>query len=545
MANADVVAEGRRAFERRAWTDAYEQLSAADRAGGIEPDDLERLATAAYLTGHDEASSDALTRAHHAWLDRGSLEPAVRCAFWAGFGLVQRGEMAQGGGWLGRARRLVEEQQLDCAESGYLLIPDALMAIDAGDFSAAQARCEEVAAVAQRFGDADLAAFGLLGRGQALLCQGRVSEGCGLFDEAMVSVTAGEVSPVVSGIVYCAVIDECQQVLDIRRAHEWTAALDRWCEAQPDLVPYRGQCLVHRSQVMQLRGAWSDAIVEAERACERLAEPPHPAIGMAHYQLGELHRLRGDLAAAERAYRRAHDSGRDPQPGLALLRVAQSRVPDATAAIAHTVDDADDAVRRSTLLPAAVEIMLAADRVAEARAAADELSRLAAGADAALLRATAAHCEGAVLIAEGQSRAALDSLRDAWQTWQELAAPYEAAQTRILIGMACRAVDDHDTASLECEAARKAFEKLGAGPALARLEEIFGPDGRARADRMVTEREVEVLREVAAGRTNREIAGKLVISEKTVERHLSNIFTKLGVSNRAGATAYAYDHHLV
>ena len=541
MAGADVVEEGRRAFERRAWTDAYEQLVTAGR----EPDDLERLATSAYLIGRDDESLEAWTRAHHAWLDRGEPARAVRCAFWLGFGLVQRGDMAQGGGWLGRARRLVDEQQLDCVERGYLLVPDALMAIDAGDFAAAQARFEDVSAFAQRFGDADLAALGLIGRGQARLRQGSVAEGSGLFDEAMVSVTAGELSPVVSGIVYCAVIDECQQALDIRRAHEWTDALDRWCKVQPDLVPYRGQCLVHRSQVMLLHGAWSEAMTEAERACERLAEPPHPAIGMAHYQLGELHRLRGELAAAERAYRRAHDSGRDPQPGLALLRIAQSRVSEATAAIARTVDDADDAVSRSKLLPASVEIMLAAGRVADARAAADELSRLAARADAALLRATAAHCEGAVLIAEGQARAALEPLRDAWQTWQELAAPFEAAQTRILVGMACRAVDDHDTASLECEAARKAFEELGAGPALTRLEELFGPDGRSRGDRLVTEREVEVLREVAAGQTNREIAQKLVISEKTVERHLSNIFTKLGVSNRAGATAYAYDHHLI
>jgi DNA-binding CsgD family transcriptional regulator len=266
---------------------------------------------------------------------------------------------------------------------------------------------------------------------------------------------------------------------------------------------------------------------------------------MAHYQLGELHRLRGELAAAERAYRRAHDSGRDPQPGLALLRIAQSRVSEAAAAIAHVVDDADDAVRQTQLLPACVEIMLAAGRVDDARTAADELSRLAAGTDAALLHATAAHCEGAVLLAEGHARAALDPLRDAWQKWQELAAPYQAAQTRILIGMACRAIDDHDTASLECDAARRAFEELGAGPALARLEELVGPDDRSPAEQMVTEREVEVLREVAAGRTNREIAARLVISEKTVERHLSNIFTKLGVANRAGATAYAYDHHLV
>lgn len=542
MDTAGELDEGRRAFDRRAWRDAYERLTAAGTALGA--DDLERLATAAYLTGHDGASTDAWTRAHRAWLDRGQQEQAVRCAFWLGFGLVQRGEMAQGGGWLARAARLVERHRLDCVERGYLLLPEALTAMAGGDPGAALRRFEEVSGLAQRFGDPDLAALGGVGQGEALLALGRASHGMRLFDEVMVSVTTGETSPVVSGIVYCAVIDSCQQAFDVRRANEWTVALHRWCEGQPGLVPYRGQCLVHRSQIMQTRGSWREALTEAQRALDRLADPPHPAVGMAHYQLGELHRLRGELVAAEEEYRRAHACGHPPQPGLALLRLAEGRGDAAVAAIRRAVDDAHDQVTRARLLPAYVEVMLSAERVAEAQAAAEELAELAAGREPGLLRAIAAQSRGAVLLAEGDAQAALEALRDACQAWRDMDAPYEAAQARMLIAVACRALDDEDTADLECAAAREVFEQLGAGPALARLDELSRKRPR-QTDLPVTARELEVLRLVAAGKTNRDIAEVLVISEKTVERHLGNIFTKLGVSNRVGATAYAYGHRLV
>lgn len=550
--------QGRDAYERCDWADAFALLGAADALSPLGPEDRERLATAAYLSGHDEASADAWTRAHQAWLDAGELERAVRCAFWLGFGLIQRGEMAQGGGWMARARSLVEEGQLDCVEAGYLLLPAALMAIGGGDHQGAHDLCEQARTTGQRFRDADLAALGRLGRGRALLGMGRTAEGFDQFDEAMVAVTAGELSPVVSGIVYCAVIDECQQAFDVRRAREWTAALSRWCDTQPGLVPYRGQCLVHRSQVLQLGGAWGEALEEARRARERLTEPPHPAMGMAHYQLGELHRLRGELGASEEAYRRANECGRPPQPGLALLRLAQGRIDAATAAIERAVEEATDHVTRVKMLPARVEIMLAADRVDDARAAADELVDLAAWVDVPYLQAAAAHARGAVFLAEGEPKSALEALRAAWRQWQDLEAPYEVAQVRILIAVACRAVGDHDSAELECDAARRAFDELGARPALARLTELLGAagdDAGGRPGRQgrpghqaaldVTPRELEVLRLVAGGRTNREIAEELVVSEKTVERHLSNIFTKLDVSNRAAATAYAYDHDLV
>lgn len=540
----DAVEAGRQSIEKRAWTDAYELLREAAGSASLDAADLERLATAAYLSGHDVESTDAWARAHQARLDAGEFEDAVRCAFWLGYGLIVRGEMARGGGWMARARTLVDEHELDCAEAGYLLVPEALMALGGGDATRAQALFEEVLATARRFDDTDLDVLGMLGCGQAQVQMGKIAAGVGLFDQAMVSVIADEVSPVVAGIVYCAVIDQCQGAFDVRRAREWTTALSRWCEAQPGLVPYRGQCLVHRSQILQLHGAWSEAFEEAMRARERLAEPPHPAIGMAHYQLGEMYRLRGEFDEAEQSYERANEHGRSPQPGLSLLRLAQRRVDGAAASIERSMAEASDHTVRARLLPAYVEIMLAANLVEKARGASDELFEVAAEAGFAYLQAAAAHCGGAVLLAEGQPRASLKSLREAWQTWQELEAPYEAAKTRVLLAIACQEIDDRDGAELEYHAACRVFDKLGAAPDLKRAADVVAWD-RTGAVTEVTPREHEVLRLLAAGKTNREIAAALIISEKTVERHVSNIFTKVGVPNRAAATAYAYDHGLV
>jgi DNA-binding CsgD family transcriptional regulator/tetratricopeptide (TPR) repeat protein len=545
MGTADALALGREAFERYAWAEAYAHLSAAEGEGRMDPGDLQRLAVAAYLTGRDAESDELWERAHHALLRAGDVPAAVRCAFWLALGLLQRGEMARGGGWLARAQRQLDACG-ECVEQGYLKFPQGFQRVMAGDPAGAYAQFGEAAAIGERFGDADLASLGRHGQGRALLRMGETDLGTTLLDEGMVAITADETSPIVAGTVYCSVIEACQEIFDVRRAQEWTAALSKWCEKQPDLVPYRGQCLVHRSQLCQLHGDWDQALEEVRRACARLSDPPgQQALGMAWYQQAELHRVRGEFDAAEEAYRKASEHGHVPQPGLALLRLAQGESDAAVAAIRHAVADAgEDQLARSRLLAACVEIMLAVGDVAAARAAVEELDGIAADLDAPLLEAIAAHASGAVLLAEGDAQAALSALRRAWTRWWELQAPYETARVRVLIGLACQQLDDAGSAEMEWDSARDAFQEVRAAPDLARVDELR-MSAASEVPGGLSGREVEVLALVAAGKSNREIAAELVISEHTVRRHVQNIFTKLDLTSRAAATAYAYEHDLV
>ena len=533
---------GREFLDTSGWADAYTCLAAADRESPLEVEDLERFAIAAHLIGREDDCEVIRTRAHHEWVRRGEWARAARCAFWLAFEYLLKGEPARCSGWLARGRRLVRDGAMDCVEQGYLLVPSALETMFGGNAAAAQADFVGAANIGERFGDADLMTLSGLCRGQALIRLGKAADGVAALDEVMVTVTSGEVSAILSGVVYCAVLLECRSIFDVRRAREWTVALSRWCERQPDLVPYRGQCLVHRSEIMQLQGEWPDALREAQEACERLSGGP--AVGLAFYQLGELSRLRGDFDDADGAFRQASRSGPEPQPGLALLRLAQGQIEVAATAIRRVVDQTQDLIGRAHLLGAYVEIMLAADEVALARAAANELSEIAAELDAAFLHAVSAHAGGAVRLAEGDGRTALAELRRAWVTWQELDAPYGAARARVLMALACRQLGDEDSAMMELDAARSVFGQLGAEPDLAQVERL-SQRATPRTASALTSRELEVLLLVAAGKTNRQIGAALLISDHTVRRHLQNIFVKLDVPSRAAAAAHALRHKLI
>ena len=544
MTGVDALGLGRDAFARRAWTAAYEGLSAADQEDPLSLDDLERLAVAARMIGKDTVCADLWARAHQDCVRAGRTERALRYAFWLAFGLLNSGEMARGGAWLARAQRLLDDSALDCVEQGYLMLPMAIGGLDE-DPAGSRDTFTRVLEIAARFDDTALAAMGRMGLGRSLIRLGGAAEGVPLLDDVMIAITAGEAHPMVVGDLYCGVIEACWEIFDLRRAREWTAVLSEWCDSQPDLVPFRGQCRVHRAQILQLHGAWQDALAEAERACVLFSDPPgQPAIGLAFYQRAELYRLLGEFAPAEQDYRLAGEWG-SPYPGLAQLRLMQGRLDVAHAAIKRCLGETDDRIVRSRLLPASVEILLAARDVSGARAAADELTGIAQALEAPpLLRAFALAATGAVRLAEDDPAGARAVLRDARAAWQELDAPFETACVRVSMGIACRRLGDEDGAEIELEAARHVFEQLGAMPFVAMVEQLAGTTARRTAAGL-TGRELEVLRLVAAGNSNRAIAEKLVLSEKTVARHVSNIFTKLGLSSRSAATAYAYEHNLV
>ncbi|HVY40828.1 MAG TPA: response regulator transcription factor [Polyangia bacterium] len=537
---------GRAAYQRRAWRQAYALLSACHEEAPLGPDDLERLAWAAELAGELEAFMKGMERLYELHLAAGESRRAARAAFWVGLRAQVIGEAGRSNAWLVRAQRLVEAEVVDCAEQGLLLLPVAFRHHMLGELESCQAVAARAAAIGDRFGDPDLSALARNVEGRALIRQGNIDRGMALLDESMLAAMAGHVSPVITGLVYCGVIASCQRIYAIDRAREWTAALSDWCEGQEGLIPFRGPCLIHRAELLQVAGAWPEALDEARNACGVFGPGERQFLADAHYQQGEIHRLRGEFELAEQAYKAANVHGGEPQPGLALMRLTQGRADVAASAIHRVVAEAREPLARAAVLPAAVEIAIATGDLATARAACRSLDEIAATFATEVLEALAAHARARLHLAEGDAQAALGPLRRALWVWQKTGAPYPTARVRVDLARACQALGDHEGARLEREIARAVFDELGAAPDAAALSAAAGPgEPAARPAHGLSQRELQVLRLVATGKTNKVIARELFLSEKTIDRHLSNMFNKLNVDSRTAATAWAYEHHLV
>lgn len=535
------LARARAAYERREWQTAYSALSSLDDAG-LAAADFEALATSAMLVGRVNDAVQALQRAYQLRAGSGEVDAALRTAFYLGITLMESGEPAIAGGWLARAQRLLDEVDGDIAGRGYVQMLVMFQHIFSGEFEQALGLAEEVTECGRRFGDNDLHANGLNAQGRMLIYAGRVREGFALLDESMVAVALGEVSTMFAGEIYCSLIEACQEVSDYGRAAEWTSRLTRWVEEQPELVRFTGQCALHRGQIMRVRGALTEAVSEFEAAVERYrAAGQFAPAGLACGEHGDVLRILGDHQGAQAAYDRAIGFGYEHQPGQALLWLTLGRTDAAVAAIRRVLGERGDPVGRSQVLPGAVDVLLAAEDVAGAESASAELAGLARGFGCAPLQAMAGMAGGAVAHARDAHSQGLAELRPALQVWQTLDAPYQLARTRLLLARCLRGVGDEESAMRELTEASRAFTELGALPDADLAAQLAGRSAPAG----LTGREVEVLRLVATGKSNPEIAAVLTLSEKTVARHLSNIFTKLSVTSRTAAAAYAFENRLV
>jgi len=459
---ADVsLQQGREALARHAWQEAYELLSAANASGPLAAADLDLLGEAARWTGHLGEAIEARERAYAAHLEAGNQRAAAMAALWLFSDHVDKLASSVAMGWLNRAQRLLENEA-GCVEQGYLSWLQTNVSIGKGDLDGASQQAVRTLEIGSRFGDRDLQAIGLFDQGNILVAKGQAAEGMALLDEAMVAAVSGELGPVFTGIVYCSMITTCGRLADYRRAAEWTEAAKRWCNRQ-SIGGFPGLCRVQRAEIMRLRGVWAEAEEEARRASEELRDFDYRAVGEAFYQIGEIRLRMGDLEAAEEAFRQAHELGRDPQPGLSLLRHCQGGTDAAATMIKRALSEQSwDRLSRARLLPAQVEIGIAAEDLESARGAAEELDAIAADYGTPALQAFAACASGALQLAEGDANAAQQTLRQGIRLWQEIEAPYEAARARMLLAQAYRAQSCLDEAAIELQAARSTFEKLGA-----------------------------------------------------------------------------------
>ncbi|MET7619115.1 LuxR C-terminal-related transcriptional regulator [Streptomyces sp. NPDC005408] len=554
QAIGQAIEQARDAVAREAWADAYAALHDID-PDRMTPDAFTALADAAWWTSRVDESIAARTKAYSGFVAAGAARQAGFSAWMLFYEHQLAGRTATAAGWLGRARQHLGSEP-ECVEQCYLAWVETEEAQQRGAFDEAMGSARRMAGIARRCGSQDLLAMSAQAQASVLLAQGRIAGGLALLDDAMCSAMAGELSSFFTGWIYCLGLQHCMASADLERAVEWTDAAMAWCASMPEENNFRGLCRVHRAEVLELCGDWPRAETEAVLTCRELLPYERRIAAEAFYLTAGIQRRRGDLVAAEASYDRAHELGRDPQPGLALLRLAQGKADSSAAALrlALAAGDGGDSggpgrLGRCRLLAAEAEVSLALGQLDQARTAADELESTARAwqqrreSETTVLHAIAAGAGGAVAFAERDLERSLPLLHRALSLWLELGVPYEAAQVRMTLAAADRAAGDDEGARLELQAAHAVFERLGAVPDARRAAAPLSTL-RRRLPGELTEREVQVLRLVAAGRTNRSIASELVISEHTVARHLNNIFAKLDVSSRAAATAYAYTHGL-
>lgn len=530
--------DAREALARRDWATARELFRSC---GDLDTDDLAGLASACWWLGHIDEYVAATDQVHRCHLAAGRSPQAGLAALEIGYMEFVRGRENEGHGWLARARRLLE-QQPEAPEHGYLLALEADWAIQEGEVTRADELIRAVLVLADRHGEATLQAQGLFAAGALAIRQGRMDEAWLRLDEAMLPVRSGLVLPEWAGNLYCRMMQLCHELGDVPRAQLWTEITEQWHPHYAPAVIFRGICRVHRVQLLQVHGEWERAEREARQAAAELADLDVVVVAEADYRLGELHRLRGELDDAEAAYRRAHLNGRDPLPGLALVHLCRGRGKVAGSILDAALASATTPQERAPLLAAGAEVALARDETEQAARMVAELAELARQHDSPCWRADAQRWEGAVLLARGRPAAAVPVLREARRLWHRVEAPYDVARIRADLGAALAALGDRDSADREERAAIEAFEQLGAHRDLARLR------ARHRTRRepdQLSPRELEIVAAIAEGETNRVAAGRLHISERTVARHLANVYLKAGVSSRTAAVAWARDRGLL
>lgn len=532
-------------WKSRAWNTAYSLFKALDAGGALNADDLERYGVSAYLTDREDEFLMIFERGFKRCCYDDLLRKAIRFAFWLGLTHMFRGEFGKGGGWFARAGGILQDIGSDCVESGYLMLPSIEQDIDAGNQTAATKAAIEAAEIGTRYCDNDLVVIARHLHGRVELKAGNLDAGFAIIDDVMLSVAGGSLSPIVTGLVYCSVIDACHEILDFGRTREWTKALSDWCDEQPELVAFTGQCMIHVAEFRQIDGSWEKSEEQARLACQTLEGSAYSGrAGTAYYRLGEIHRLQGDFVQAENDYRAASGFGFDPQPGLALMRLHQGRHNLASSGIRRALATTKVPQNRIGLLQAQTEIMIATGEFALAREAVNELALHSETYRTDAVRAIAAQAKGLLDLATGNPSKAYAELRKAADVWQQLGAGYNNARVRVLLGRACQALGDTGGAELELTAALEVFVTLGATADQAIARNALSPEPATGTD-LLTIRQIEILRYIAMGNTNRKIADELGLSERTVDRHVSNILTRLDVPTRAAAIAFAYTQKLL